>query len=229
MANNLSPDKKTFISCSKKQEGAVTIPDGVEAIAAKAFYLREKVSAIHIPPSLRRIGECAFFGCTSLSDFQIPDGVEKIERFTFCGAGLSVVFVPLSVKSIGEGAFADTTTLSRAYVPAKCRIGSASFSTCTEIIKYQRPTLEQRCMMKCRFSYENPGSQLSNAAAEKAYVLMDDNKKKSIESDGAAFDIWLADDANPHAVRLRRYMAEQIANPGKEISVSGDGPIIIDY
>ena len=138
MANTLSPDKKTFISCSKKHEGAVHLPAGVEEIAAKAFYLRGKVSAVYIPASVKKIGECAFFGCTSLKEIQIPEGIEKIEQFTFCGAGLNDVLVPESVKSIGEGAFADTTTLAQADVPKKCRIAPGAFSPCTKIVRYSR-------------------------------------------------------------------------------------------
>lgn len=52
----LSADEKTLLSCPKSNQSTVTIPEGVEKIADKAFITNDSVSKIYIPDSLKSIG-----------------------------------------------------------------------------------------------------------------------------------------------------------------------------
>ncbi len=63
---------------------ALVIPEGVEAIRARAFYKLE-VQEVTFPNTLREIGERAF-GLCGCREYRIPAGVEKIGdgAFSFC-------------------------------------------------------------------------------------------------------------------------------------------------
>ena len=62
-----------------------TIPDGVTAIGANAFW-RCSLTSITIPNSITTIGGQAFYGCSGLTSVNIPGGVTSIgdEAFNSC-------------------------------------------------------------------------------------------------------------------------------------------------
>lgn len=91
---------------------SVTIPSGVQIVAAYAFAGNISIEAINIPSSLTTIEEYAFAGTQSepmgLSSiiFSGVSNLNMIDRyaFAFCTA-LTSVSIPKPLKEIGEGAF----------------------------------------------------------------------------------------------------------------------------
>jgi len=61
-------------------EGEVVIPDGVTAIAEKAFYNNKKMTGLVIPEGVRHIGRFAVSGCKLLEYVQVPDSVESMDE-----------------------------------------------------------------------------------------------------------------------------------------------------
>ncbi|MBO4341662.1 MAG: leucine-rich repeat domain-containing protein [Clostridia bacterium] len=90
-------------SCDEKY----TIPEGIEKIAAKAFYKCDRLVEINIPSTVKSIGNMAFFKCYATSLLTLPDGLETIgnDAFSYCENMRYAVFIPESVKKIGHHAF----------------------------------------------------------------------------------------------------------------------------
>lgn len=88
-------DKNTFMITDGPD--AITIPDSVTSIGARAFALFKNLTVVTIPNSVTYIGDGAFSGCSNLE----------------------AVYIGKGVQSIGEGAFDDTSKLSAFYVDAE--------------------------------------------------------------------------------------------------------------
>ena len=69
-------------SSSPACAGAVTIPEGITAIANSAFYLRSGVTSVSLPSTLLTIGESSFRG-TSITSINIPVNVTSIGILAF--------------------------------------------------------------------------------------------------------------------------------------------------
>lgn len=87
----------------------VVIPDGVTAIADKAFYKCKHVKSITIPPGVTSIGDSAFDGCNFLNSVTISDEVVSIGNMAFnkCKS-LTTISLPKNIKHIGRSAFAES-------------------------------------------------------------------------------------------------------------------------
>lgn len=136
----------------------ITLPEGLEVIAAAAFASCVNLSQIHLPSTLREIGEGAFLGCSSLRTILLPAGLTIIGDMAFWGSGLETILVPASVTHIGDNAFWDCPTLRQADVlnPA-AHIGTNAFGNC--------PALTS--------GYMAPGyPEESSAPAELLYTLL---------------------------------------------------------
>ena len=96
---------------------SITIPNGVKAIPAFAFYNCTGLTSITIPDSVTSIGSYAFFYCTGLKSITIPDSVTSIgnDAFRDC-TGLTSVTIPDSVTSIGNDAFYGCNNLQDIYI-----------------------------------------------------------------------------------------------------------------
>lgn len=82
------------------------VSEGVEIIAAAAFYVQSHLTHISFPWSLRVIEADAFFCCHELTEIDIPEGTERIEAHAFESCrNLQKACVPPSVVHIGEKAF----------------------------------------------------------------------------------------------------------------------------
>ena len=91
--------------------GDVVVPDGVQEIAACAFYAPASTTAndlssstmtsITIPDGVTTIGFRTFAGCTALNEITLPGGIESIEKGTFTGCtGLKKLVLPRNIKKI---------------------------------------------------------------------------------------------------------------------------------
>ena len=67
-------------------DSAYTVPDWVEIIGEKAFYINSYLETVNIPESVLEIGSQAFFGCKSLTELTIPNSMRKCgaNPFAYC-------------------------------------------------------------------------------------------------------------------------------------------------
>ena len=70
-----SKDGKNLISVPVGRRGALTIPEGVTAIAKSAFSGCNQLTTIKLPHTLKTIDKGAFIGCHSLKYVQMPANV----------------------------------------------------------------------------------------------------------------------------------------------------------
>ena len=100
-------ETKTLLAFPAGNDATVyVVPDGVERIAAKAFYGAERLVEIRLPASLRDVGVEAFGACASLTQIVIPEGVKKVgdRAFSDCSA-LSALRFPTSLETLGDEPF----------------------------------------------------------------------------------------------------------------------------
>ncbi len=81
---------------------AIVVEEGVEDIAAFAFYGCSSVTAITIPDSVTEVGAYAFAGCAALTTIALPESLTEIAQNTFwyCTA-LTELTLPEGLTSIG--------------------------------------------------------------------------------------------------------------------------------
>ncbi len=119
------------------------LPEGVIAIAGKAFYQQTGLVGFSVDSLLLTIGEFAFWGCTnlirvhlpdtitvlgahlfrdcsSLSEFVIPQNLKKIDTYTFeaCNS-LNGIIIPKSVSKLSQSAFGRETKNLTLYMEAE--------------------------------------------------------------------------------------------------------------
>ena len=85
----------------------VTIPDGYDRLAEKAFYNNAKITTFNLPSSLKLIGESAFENCGALTSITLNEGLENIGKRAFVGTNLTDITFPSTLRIINDAAFAD--------------------------------------------------------------------------------------------------------------------------
>jgi len=91
----------------------IILPETIEAIGAKAFYLCNKLDHFTFPSNLRYVGSQAFYE-DNISELLLPNSIEEIadDAFLMCKKGndlhknMGKLYVPNTVKKIGKNAFA---------------------------------------------------------------------------------------------------------------------------
>ena len=125
-------------SSSPACAGAVTIPEGITAIADSAFYLKSGVTSVSLPSTLLTIGNSSIRG-TSITSINIPVNVTSIGVLAFSIAAsvnvTSVTFADNSkLTTIGDYAFqyTDFTTIT---IPAGVtNIGTGIFDANNDLL-----------------------------------------------------------------------------------------------
>ena len=85
----------------------VTIPDGYDRLADKAFYSNAQITTFNLPSSLKLIGESAFENCGALTSITLNEGLENIGKRAFVGTNLTDITFPSTLRIINDAAFAD--------------------------------------------------------------------------------------------------------------------------
>lgn len=106
---------KAFKDCTNIKK--IIIPDTVLIIEESAFERCIKIESISIPASVRRIGEKAFSRCYNLVSIIMLDGLERIDKeaFSYC-ARLKWIKIPKTVVEVEASAFNSCYKLTRIYV-----------------------------------------------------------------------------------------------------------------
>ncbi len=139
----------------------LTLPEGIEHIAAEAFRGARHLERLVLPHSLRQIdraafaecrqlahvhftscpdladGSCAddglFSRCDALHHILLPHGLKKLPAFCFAHSGLCELHLPDAVEVIGRGACYGTAISNLALPQGLCDIGDAAFYGVREI------------------------------------------------------------------------------------------------
>lgn len=142
-------------------ERAVTIPEGVKKIIARAFEHKERLVKITLPKSLKEIGELVFYGCHNLRSINITRGIVSIESNAFIeckkladedgfvifdhilygyyGQATDVI-VPDGVKKIGSQAFACNNEIEKIVIPDSVEvIEGRAFFACGNLLEIVMP------------------------------------------------------------------------------------------
>ena len=108
----------TVVGLGSCTDTAISIPDvymgaPVVAIAEKAFYNNDKITAIYIPYTVKVVGGYSFYRCKNLTTVVIGDGVETIGEFAFFSCtNLTSVTIGSGLKVVGNDAFNGCDKLS---------------------------------------------------------------------------------------------------------------------
>ena len=100
-----------------QNETTYEIPEGVETIAAKAFYKCYYVNITSFPDSITRIEEKAFHRASALQNFEMPKNLTYIGKDAFAyDEKLTNLTIPASIEEIGEYAFFNCTGMKRIFL-----------------------------------------------------------------------------------------------------------------
>ena len=110
---------------------SVAIPEGVTAIAPRAFKGCGSLVGVVLPAALREIGEEAFAECGRLTAIRLPASLERLgaRAFSHCGA-LGTVDIPEGVTHIPDACFRRCEAMSSVRLPrGLAKIGASAFSS----------------------------------------------------------------------------------------------------
>ena len=126
-----SGDGKILIGYPADRESEeFIVPDKVETIGEKAFYINSRIRKITMPRSLRTIQAQAFSSCEALRTVEFNKGLKEIGNYAFSSTPLSDVSLPSTVTSIGNGAICVSDGYGRLELPAKLqKLGYGAFTT----------------------------------------------------------------------------------------------------
>ncbi len=115
----------------------VVIPDSVDTIESKAFYLATTLVEIQIPDTVTSIGANAFAWCSALVTVKLGKGVTEIPDYCFNSCPvLAEIVIPETVTKIGLRAFSYCNSLAEITIPTSVtEIGNLAFSNCA-ILEY---------------------------------------------------------------------------------------------
>ena len=99
-------DRKTLVFYpGKKRDPEYRIPDGVENLGDRSFYLNSNIQKIVLPSSMRVVGKQCFTSCRGLREVVFNRGLREIGDLAFSYCSLENVNLPSTVEWIGSGAF----------------------------------------------------------------------------------------------------------------------------
>ena len=115
-------DKKTLVYYpGKKPDAEYKIPDGVETLGYRGFYLNGNIRKIVMPSSLRVIDKQCFASCRGLREVVFGKGLREINDLAFSYCALENVKLSDSVEWIGSSAFMLHDGFGELMLPGKLR------------------------------------------------------------------------------------------------------------
>ncbi len=133
----------------------LVIPEGVTAIADRAFQGATDITSLVIPSTVEQIGASAFGGCSSLKTLSLAQGLKVIcnRAFHSCGNLLEVT-IPQGTERIENGAFYGCMSMTDIHLPQSLKtIGNFAFEACNSLTVVEIPdqvtTLGGRAFYEC--------------------------------------------------------------------------------
>lgn len=109
---------KNILLKYKGKDKAVTIPEGIERIAEKAFYRCTELKEVNLPESLKSIGDEAFY-YAGIEKIEIPKSVVNWGEYIFMDSLLKEAVLPENMTVIPKGLFLNCYELKKVNVPEK--------------------------------------------------------------------------------------------------------------
>ncbi len=136
-------DQSILIQYPGSKFGSYIIPNTVNRINDKAFYLHEHITSIEIPGCVSNIGEWCFYHCNMLNEVQLGFGIDCISEFAFENNDLlDSIIIPNSVKHLGKRAFGYCDNLRSCILSDSITcINQSAFSGCTSLDSIIIPNL----------------------------------------------------------------------------------------
>jgi len=114
--------------------GEIVIPEGVTAIADRAFINCAVVTKLTMPDTVTEIGHYAFYNCGNLTEVVLSQNLQSIGEYAFygCSAMTGLLDIPDSVKTIGAYAFyGDKSLTGLTLGNSVMSIGACAFMDCS--------------------------------------------------------------------------------------------------
>ena len=111
----------------------ITIPEGYDRLAEKAFYNNAKITKFNLPSSLKLIGESAFELCGALTSITLNEGLENIGKRAFVGTNLTDISFPSTLRIINDAAFANLNIQELKFNAGLKYIGNSAFALPSEM------------------------------------------------------------------------------------------------
>ena len=153
----LSEDGKTVTGTVDKGIATAEIPEGVTAIAPKAFFHCENLRSIVIPEGVVSIGSWAFSHCRALSEVALPKSLSRIEAgaFSWCDKLFFIEF-PAKLGYIGANAFYSCASLKSVTLPKGItKVRNSTFYGCLKLEQVLLPQalteIEENAFVNCAF------------------------------------------------------------------------------
>ncbi len=160
------------MAINNKTVKAVTIPNTVKTIGAKAF-MDSAVSEIVIPESVTVIGNNAFQNVASLKKIALSKNLVEMGKGIFkdC-SNLQSITIPETVKNIPVDAFLNCSSLGKVVLGSVETIGKFAFKGCGKLISIELPVT---------LTEVDPLSFYGCTALEAVTVVEGNAKLKSVE------------------------------------------------
>ena len=104
-------DNEAFYDCQKLE--TISLPEGLQHIGDKAFYLNKSITKVTFPSTLNVIGNYSFFACSKIETLAVPEGVEHIGDWAFAYMNaLKKLELPSSLIEIGQNVITGNSSLT---------------------------------------------------------------------------------------------------------------------
>lgn len=124
-----SKDMKTLIAATRKTPSVITVPDGVEVIAPRAFESNQTIKQVILPYSVHTISDNAFH-FSSIEKIDL-ENVKHIGQSAFFSCRLEDTCV-IGAESIGKSGFANCGCLKQIHLVNVGEIGENAFRNLNE-------------------------------------------------------------------------------------------------
>ena len=161
------------------RSGKCILPNGVEAIAKKAFY-KSSATAIELPESVTALGESAFESSTHLASVWLPEGISVLPPNVFNGCSDLRDISMGEIVRMGENAFKGCSSLpSFSIVGTLNTIPKGAFENCKNLQQVELPesvtTIGERAFHECNalrsISLGDGVSTIGKQAFDRCYAL----------------------------------------------------------
>lgn len=123
-----------FAKLSAETVSAISLPESVTAIGARAFLNCADISIL-VRGALTEVGEQAFEGCNTLEEIPLGEGLTSVGSRAFYGTGLTSLSLPKSLTLVEEDAFAYCSALTTVVMygtasEGELVVGDSAFRDC---------------------------------------------------------------------------------------------------
>jgi len=209
-----SRDGLTLHFCPHAKSGAVSVAQGTQTIAGKAFFANYGITSIEFPDGLLKIGEYAFYGCSGFTKVCIPGTVTELGERAFLYSEVTQFEFFGSVTVLGQASlFAYPTTGSVTFYVRPWELDyytSALTSNVIGISSTISTAIVANPMTLCQINYLNRDGSVFMADSRPYNTICTSVPNAPLDNPGYVFLGWFYDEACTipftHGVRILENM-----------------------